>query len=257
MAASRLVIARPARPPFDADFSRALAAALAPHPRRSRRAAARADTADEPRPPLQVEFAGGHRIAVETEAVVRRESILNTVGSLALILPLLFVVFRSLWLVAVGSLPSASRLVIVLGALGLTGATLSAAATASAAMLFGLGVDGVVLLYVAHALASSSGADRRAGVRRPGRTGREHAARHVDDRRDLLRPGVRRLPEPQQLGTLIGHSMVLCGVLTLVLVPALLPRRRQRRTRSPLTHAGAGRLGPAPPPRHSASPPRS
>ena len=35
---------------------------------------------DEPLPPLQVEFAGGHRIAVETEAVVRRESIFNTVG---------------------------------------------------------------------------------------------------------------------------------------------------------------------------------
>ena len=57
-----------------------------------------------------VQFAGGHRIAVETEAVVRRESILNTVGSLALILPLLFIVFRSLWLVAVGSLPSALSL---------------------------------------------------------------------------------------------------------------------------------------------------
>ena len=42
---------------------------------------------DEARPPLRVEFAGGHRIAVETEALVRRESIINTVGSLATILP--------------------------------------------------------------------------------------------------------------------------------------------------------------------------
>ena len=32
-------------------------------------------------------------------------------------------------------------------------------------------------------------------------------------------------PSLQQLGLLIGHSMVICGVLTLVLVPALLPRR--------------------------------
>ena len=31
-------------------------------------------------------------------------------------------------------------------------------------------------------------------------------------------------PSLEQLGSLIGHSMVLCGVLTLVLVPALLPR---------------------------------
>ncbi len=48
----------------------------------------------------EVQFAGGHRIAVETESVIRRESILNTAGSLALILPLLFLVFRSPWLVA-------------------------------------------------------------------------------------------------------------------------------------------------------------
>jgi predicted exporter len=32
-------------------------------------------------------------------------------------------------------------------------------------------------------------------------------------------------PSLQQLGRLIGHSMLICGVLTLILVPALLPRR--------------------------------
>ena len=35
-------------------------------------------------------------------------------------------------------------------------------------------------------------------------------------------------PSLEQLGRLIGHSMVLCGVLTLVLVPASLPRKRRR-----------------------------
>ena len=34
-------------------------------------------------------------------------------------------------------------------------------------------------------------------------------------------------PSLQQLGLLIGHSMVVCGILTLVLVPALLPRARR------------------------------
>ena len=97
---------------------------------------------DDVVPPVGVEFAGGHRIAVETEAVVRNESIFNSIGSLALILPLLFLAFRSLWLVLVGSLPSALSLVLVLGGLGFVGARLSAAATGAAAMLFGLGVDG-------------------------------------------------------------------------------------------------------------------
>ena len=37
-------------------------------------------------------------------------------------------------------------------------------------------------------------------------------------------------PSLQQLGLVIGHSMVACGLLTLVLVPALLPKRRSART---------------------------
>ena len=36
-------------------------------------------------------------------------------------------------------------------------------------------------------------------------------------------------PSLEQLGRLLGHSMVVCGVLTLIMVPALLPRRAPRR----------------------------
>jgi uncharacterized protein len=222
---SRLVIAQPARPPYDTTFSQALDARLqeigaAVHAGEASRAA----DLDEPLPALQVEFAGGHRISVETEAVVRRESILNTVGSLVLILPLLFFAFRSLWLVVVGALPSALSLLVVLGILGFTGATLSAAAAGSAAMLFGLGIDGVVLLYVAHRLAVDDGtlpdgiAPAIAGPSSSMLLGMWTTAAtfygltFVD------------FPSLQQLGLLIGHAMMICGVLTLVLVPALLPR---------------------------------
>jgi predicted RND superfamily exporter protein len=230
---SRLIIAYPARPPYDTQFSRALEAAL----QRVRDGAAQPATPapeQAPLPPLQVEFAGGHRIAVETESVVRRESIMNSVVSLALILPLLFLVFRSAWLIAVGPLPSALALVVVLGVLGLAGSTLSAAATASAAMLFGLGVDGVVLLYVVHSLAlhdrsrATSGVDHLAGPASSMLLGMWTTAAtfygltFVD------------FPSLQQLGALIGHAMVLCGVLTLVLVPALLPRAA-RGARKPVT----------------------
>src|SRR5260221_13834119 len=124
---------------------------------------------DEPLPAMQVQFAGGHRIAVETEAVVKSETVWNTVGSLVTILPLLLIVFHSLWLVGVGSLPSGIALVVVLGAIGFTGEKLSAAATRAAAMLFGLGIDGVVLLYVAHrlALAEDPNADVPAAISGP------------------------------------------------------------------------------------------
>jgi len=228
---SRLLIARPRRPPYDAEFSRALDARLheiAASTKAAAAAAAREPHDDEPLPPLQVDFAGGHRIAVETEAVVKSESIMNTVGSLALILPLLLIVFRSLWLVTVGSLPSLLSLVVVVGALGFAGAKLSAAATGAAAMMFGLGVDGVVLLYVAHrlALAENAAATVPAAIGGPSSSmllgmwttaATFYGLMFVD------------FPSLQQLGRLLGHSMVACGVLTLIMVPALLPRRAPRR----------------------------
>jgi predicted RND superfamily exporter protein len=229
---SRLLIAKPLQPPFDADFSRALMTRLdALHGEMSHKAVRTGEPADpeDERPPLQVQFAGGHRIAVETESVIRRESILNTVGSLALILPLLFLVFRSPFLVLVGSIPSALSLVLALGMLGFAGATLSAAATASSAMLFGLGVDGVVLLYVSYILAVRTGAEPGAAIDGLGGPASSMLLGMWTTAATFYGLTFVDFPSLEQLGALIGHSMVLCGILTLVMVPALLPRRRPAR----------------------------
>jgi predicted exporter len=212
---SRLVIARPIRPPFDAAFSRALDARL-------RDISAQHIQAE---PALRVEMAGGHRIAVETEAFIRRESIVNTLGSLALILPLLYFVFRSTWLVVVGPLPSGLSLLVVLGILGFTGATLSAAATGSAAMLFGLGVDGVVLLYVSHRLALARGLEPHEAVRAIAGPSQSMLLGMWTTAATFYGLMFVDFPSLQELGRLVGHSMVVCGLATLFLVPATLPRR--------------------------------
>lgn len=227
----RLVIARPKRPPYDAEFSRALDARL----RRiaSRDAPKAGEKDEEPLPPMQVQFAGGHQIAVETEAVVKSETWWNTFGSLITILPLLWIVFRSLWLVGVGSLPSGLALVLVLGAIGFTGEKLSAATTGAAAMLFGLGIDGVVLLYVAHRLALADNPDGDAALAIGGPSSSMllgmwttaatfYGLMFVD------------FPSLQHLGRLLGHSMMMCGILTLVMVPAFLPRRPPARRNAAL-----------------------
>ena len=98
-------------------------------------------------------------------------------------------------------------------------------------MLFGLGVDGVVLMYVAYGVAVARGPDRPRCRVLPRPSVREHVPGHDDDRGDVLWARVRRFPGVRQLGLLIGHSMVACGVLTLVLVPALLPHRPTARSR--------------------------
>ena len=221
---SRLVIAHPSRPPYDAAFSRALDTRLRSIDAEQTAASSKSDAGDT-RPALRVELAGGHRIAVETEAFIRRESIVNTLGSLALILPLLYFVFRSTWLVVVGSLPSALSLIVVLGIFGFTGATLSAAATGSAAMLFGLGVDGVVLLYVSHRLALASGLDARAAVHAMAEPSKSMLLGMWTTAATFYGLMFVDFPSLQELGRLVGHSMVVCGLATLFLVPATLPRR--------------------------------
>ncbi|MGE0448061.1 MAG: MMPL family transporter [Vicinamibacterales bacterium] len=221
----RLLIARPTRPPYDTAFSHALDHRLEAIRARIPHEAPQDDDLDDPElPPLEIAFAGGHRIALETEAVVRRESIWNTVGSLALILPLLLVIFRSVWLVLVGPLPSLLSLAFVGGVLGLSGVTLSAAAAGSAAMLFGLGVDGVVLLYVSHRLAAQPGSTDQQRLQAIASPSSSMLLGMWTTAATFYGLAFVDVPSLQQLGLLIGHAMVACGILTLVLVPALLPR---------------------------------
>ncbi len=232
---SRLVLAKPARPPFDTDFAKTLFAQLArvEHDTLSADASpaappappAQGDEDEDARPPLRVQFAGGHRIALETEREVRAETIWNSVGSLAVILPLLFLAFRSVWLVAVGAIPSIVAMLIVLAGYATADVTLSAAATGAAAMLFGLGIDGVVLLFVAFRERVSAGAsanDAALSLTPPASSmllgmwttaATFYGLTFID------------FPSLEELGQLIGHGMVLCGLLTLILIPALLPAR--------------------------------
>src|SRR4029079_8384934 len=94
-------------------------------------------------------------------------------------------------------------------------------------------IDGVVLLYVAHrlALAENPDGDAAAAIEGPAS-------------RLLLGMGPRAatfyglmfvdFPSLQHLGRLLGHSMVACGILTLVMVPAFLPRRPPARRNAAL-----------------------
>ncbi len=215
---SRLLLARPRRPPFDTVFARALFARLQTIERDLARAHA-ASGDDTPMP--RIRFAGGHAIALEMEGLMRGESIWNAIGALVVILPLLYFAFRSPWLVAVGAVPSALSVLVVMAAYAWLGIPLSAAAAGAAAMQFGLGIDGVVLLFVAYRhvgrVVSDDGGDDLSGPTLSMLLGMWTTAA------TFYGLAVVDFPSLEELGLLIGHSMMVCGVLTLVLVPALLP----------------------------------
>ena len=215
---SRLLLARPKRPPFDTAFARALFARLDTISRDITRAHT-ASVDDTPLP--RIRFAGGHAIALEMEGLMRGESIWNAIGALVVILPLLYFAFRSPWLVAVGAVPSALSVLVVMAAYAWLGIPLSAAAAGAAAMQFGLGIDGVVLLFVAYRhvgrVVSDDGAADLSGPTLSMLLGMWTTAA------TFYGLAVVDFPSLEELGLLIGHSMMVCGVLTLVLVPALLP----------------------------------
>jgi len=153
--------------------------------------------------------------------MMRAESIWNAIGALVVILPLLYFAFRSPWLVAVGAVPSALSVLIVMAAYAWLGIPLSAAAAGAAAMQFGLGIDGVVLLFVAYRhvgrVVSDDGGEDLSGPTLSMLLGMWTTAA------TFYGLAVVDFPSLEELGLLIGHSMMVCGVLTLVLVPALLP----------------------------------
>jgi predicted RND superfamily exporter protein len=229
---SRLILVRPTRPPFDTAFSKQLferVRGIEGSLLRSRSPEGESRTLAPLHPPgLAVRYAGGHRISLEIEGIVRRESIWNSVGALAVILPLLYFAFRSPWLVAVGAVPSALAILIVLAGYALTGSTLSAAATGAAAMQFGLGIDGVVLLFVAFRHLTSTGLDGDGATAGLAGSASSMLLGMWTTAATFYGLTVVDFPSLEELGRIIGHSMVLCGVLTLVLVPALLPRLPRR-----------------------------
>ena len=218
---SRLVIARPAQPPQNVGFSRrlnarldAIAAETVADPR---------DEAGDPLPPLTIEEGGGYRIAPEVEAVVRTESISNSLASFVAVSLLVVLVFRSgrpLVLVAAPIVLAALVTVALCGAFQ----PLSTAASGSAAMLFGLGVDGTLLLYVAYLAGRRRGEDAEAAVAGLGAPAVSLTIGFVTTAATFLALMVPDFPALAGVGRIVGIGILLCGVFTLAMVPALVPR---------------------------------
>ena len=191
---------------------------------------------------VEIAYAGGHRIALETESIIRREATWNTVTSVAAILLLLLIVFRSAWLFVVGAIPMA---VATLGSIAINGMIqdrLSAAATGTSALLFGLGIDGLVLMYVHYLEACASGDNTDAAIGRLTDAGTSMLLGCFTTAATFFALTWIDMPGLQELGRLVGVGMLLGGPLTLVLVPALLPARASRRP--PLSAAALARFAP-------------
>lgn len=219
---AQLLLVHPTKPPFDTTYARHLMDAV--ETARAGALDAVADTLALDELPLpRIEVAGGHRTAIETETLVRSEAISNTVWSSVGILGVLYLAFRSVWVVVFGGVPILLATMVTLGLHQLLGVELSAAATGSSAMLFGLGDDGLVLLFVAYRELLARGLTPQQAVGRLGGTGVSILLGAVTTTATFLGLWFMSFPSLQQLGLIVGIGILLTALFTLTVLVAGLP----------------------------------
>jgi predicted RND superfamily exporter protein len=218
---SRLVIVKPAGAPFDTDFCKRLFRRLDEVARASR-ASAGADESGA----VNIQAAGAYRVSLEAESLIRTEGIVNTVGSLVLLLVIVLLLFRTPWMMLYGALPLALAAVLALGITGAIQGSLSPATSGAAGMLFGLGLDGVVLLYMRYLEEREAGHPPAAACRRMGGTASAVVLAQVTTAATFFALLFIDFPTLQDLGAIVGAGILLACGFTLVLLPALLSRSR-------------------------------
>jgi predicted RND superfamily exporter protein len=219
---AQLLVVHPAHPPFDTDFARRLIDAVDRAERDTRARFATQWTEDGLAPP-RTDVAGGHRTAIETETLMRRESVRNTLQSLVGVLAVLYLAFRNWWLVLFGAVPILLGTVVTLALHQVAGANLSAAATGASAMLFGLGDDGLVLLFVAYRDKLARGLTPRQAVASLGPIGSSVLLGATTTAATFLGLWFMSFPSLQQLGMVIGVGILLTALFTLTVLVAGLP----------------------------------
>ena len=217
---SRLIIAKPRGAPFDIDFCKALFQRLA-----GVEAAARAASGPEANPSaVTIQAAGAYRVSLEAEQLIRRESIVNSVGSLVLLLLLVFALFRTPWMMVYGSIPLALAALLTLGINGAVRGALSPATSGSAGMLFGLGIDGIVLMYMRYLEERQAGWPGPDATRRMAGTASSVVLAQATTAASFAALLFIDFPTLEDLGGLVSLGIVLCCALSLFLLPALLSR---------------------------------
>ena len=236
---SRLLIVKPKGQPFDNDFCKALFRRLAEVESKARQGLPQ----DAPNAAaVKIQAAGAYRVSLEAEQLIRHEGIVNAVGSLALLLLIMFGVFRTPWVMVCGFLPLVIAAVLTLGINGRLQGSLSPATSGSAGMLFGIGIDGVVILYLRFLEERRAGASADEAVFRMGGSAVSVVLAQMTTVATFFALLFIDFPTLQDLGSLVGVGMILCCGLTLLLLPALLPGRREFRSVAGHTAPWLGRF---------------
>jgi predicted RND superfamily exporter protein len=157
-----IIIAKPKKAAQDLPFSRVVMTetlAFADQAVKDFRAA----NPDVPLP--QIGYTGGYAIAAADEKIIRRDMMLNSVSSMVGVLLLYLYAYRRPTALLYSGVPMIAAIIITFAIGSLTFGTLSAASTGFTALLAGLGVDFMTVLYERYVDERNRGADVTQAVR--------------------------------------------------------------------------------------------
>ncbi len=240
-----LILTKPKKPAQDVPFGQKL---LAEGSIIEARALADFQKKAAPGTPLpKISHTGGYEIAVGDANLIRGDVIVNVVGSVIGVLLLFLYAFRRGASIAYAALPLALALVLTFATAALTYGTLSSLSAGFAAMLAGLGIDFITVLYGRYVDERNRGATMPQGIittirtTLPGvfiaaiTTAATFYAFLATDFRGMT-----------QLGFLTGTGIVLFLLCVIFLLPALIiigERASSKRAPKLYLHSfGSGRL---------------
>lgn len=240
-----LILTKPRRPAQDVPFGKALldegslleAGALRDFQK----------SAPQGTPLPKVSHTGGYEIAVGDADLIRKDVIINIVGTVIGVLALFLYAFRRPASIIYAGMPLALGLLLTFGMAGVTYGKLSQASAGFAALLAGLGIDFITVLYGRYVDERNRGTSMQDAIRvimrstMPGvfvaaiTTAGTFFAFLATDFRGMT-----------QLGFLTGVGILLFLLCVMFLLPALIVFSERKESRKPpklyLHSFGAGKL---------------
>ncbi len=240
-----LILMKPKRPAQDVPFAKELLGEGA----RIEANALNDFQKDAPRdlPMPKIEHTGGYEIAVGDADLIRRDIIINVLGSFFGVLALFLYAFRRAASIAYAGAPLALGLAVTFGIAGIVYGQLSQASAGFAALLAGLGIDFITVLYGRYVDERNRGTDMPNAIRTIMRTTMPGvfvaAITTAGTFYAFLATDFRGMT---QLGFLTGSGILLFLLCVMFLLPALIvfsERKEARRAPKLYLHSfGSGKL---------------
>ncbi len=240
-----LILIKPKQPAQDVPFGKRLMADGAKIEAHAIAQFRKTAPADLPMP--DIEHTGGYAIAIGDADLIRQDVIANVLGSFFGVLALFLYAFRRPAAIGYAGAPLALSLAITFGTASLVYGKLSQASAGFAALLAGLGIDFITVLYGRYVDERNRGADLESAIRTIMRTTMPGvfvaAITTAGTFYAFLATQFRGMT---QLGFLTGTGILIFLVCVLFLLPALIIfSERKESTRAPkhyLHSFGSGKL---------------